>query len=128
MPILRRSLVSVAVAAMALGGCAAQVNTGSPTTSCSPSFEPGNGSGRLSVQQRSPGQSLQWGFYPNVPVSSFVVDVYMGSRRVDHKSQSYPPHGSVNKVDVKAGSTFRLTGEATNPKGDVLVFGLQCRA
>jgi hypothetical protein len=82
----------------------------------------------MSVQQRSPGSSIQWGFYPSVPVSSFVVDIYMGSRRVDHKAQAYPPHGSVSVANVRKGSTFSMTGRATNPKGDVLVFGLRCVA
>ena len=109
-------------------GCAAQVDVGSASTSCSPSFEPGNRYGRLAVQQRRPGASIQWGFYPAVAVSTYRVDVYMGSRRVDSKTQAYPPHGSVNRADVREGSTFRLSGTATNPKGDVLTFGIRCRA
>ena len=126
----RRAGTSAAVlmAAAALTGCAASVNAGSPSTSCSPSFNPGNQYGNLSVQQRASGSSLQWGFYPNVAVSTYKVDIYMGSRRVDSKTQSYPPHGSVSSVDVRAGATFAIRGNATNPKGDILTFGLQCRA
>ena len=122
------SAAALILASGALTGCAASVEAGSATTVCSPSFEPGNEYGRLSVQQQSPGSSIQWGFYPNVPVSSYVVDVYMGSRRVDRKVQTYAPHGSVNAVDVRKGSTFLLTGEATNPKGDILSFALRCLA
>lgn len=130
MKVRTRTCASAALlaGALALTGCAASVDAGSPSTSCSPSFTPSSQYGRLSVQQRSPGSSIQWGFYPSVPVSTFVVDVYMGSRRVDHKSQAYPPHGSVNVVDVRQGATFSISGQATNPKGDVLVFGLRCRA
>lgn len=124
----RVRLIAAAGALAASAGCAAQVDVGSPRTSCSPTFEPGNSYGRLSVQQRVPGASIQWGFYPRVSVSTYKVDVYMGSRRVDAKVQNYPPHGSVNRADVRKGSTFRLSGTATNPKGDVLTFGVRCRA
>jgi hypothetical protein len=119
---------ALVLTAASLAGCAAQADTGSPSTSCSPRFEPSSKYGQLSVQQRSPCSSIQWGFYPNVPVAHFTVDVYVGSRRVDHKSQNYPPHGSVNVKDVVKGGTFSMNGEATNPKGDILVFGLRCRA
>jgi len=37
------------------------------------------------------------------------VDVYVGSRRIDHKSQNYAPHGSVSPKDAKRGSTFYIT-------------------
>ena len=131
----RRAGTSAAVlmAATALTGCAASVNAGSPSTSCSPSFNPGNQYGNLSVQQRASGSSLQWGFYPSVAVSTYKVNVYMGSRRVDSKTRSYPPHASVRSVDVRsvdvrAGATFAIRGNATNPDGDILTFGLQCRA
>lgn len=121
-------LGAVLIAGTAVTGCAAQVDVGSPSTSCSPSFEPSSEYGRLSVQQRGRGSASQWGFYPNVPVSTFAVDVYMGSRRVDRKLQDYPPHGSVSAADVKSGTTFRITGRATNPQGDILTSGLQCVA
>lgn len=116
------------MAAAVLTGCAVTVNEGSPSTSCSPAFEPGNQYGRLSVQQRNPGNSIQWGFYPNVAVSTYQVNIYLGSRRFDGKNQNYPPHGSVPASAVTAGVTFRIDGRATNPKGDILVFGLRCRA
>jgi hypothetical protein len=58
----------------------------------------------------------------------FVVDVYVNNRRVDHKDQNYPPHGSVNAADVRTGYIFRLEGNATNGAGDVAYFYLTCKA
>ena len=109
------------------------MNAGSPSTPCSPSFNPGNQYGKLSVQQRASGSRLQGGVHPNVAVSTYKVDIYMGSRRVDSKTQSYPPHASVSSVDVRsvdvrAGATFAIRGNATDPEGDILTFVLQCRA
>jgi hypothetical protein len=37
------------------------------------------------------------------------ANVYVGSRRVDHKEQNYAPHGSVNPKDARKGATFHIT-------------------
>jgi len=52
--------------------------------------------------------------------------VYVGTRRVDHKDQTYPPHGSVATTDIRVGQTFKMTGTVYNGS-DTLVFVLQCR-
>ena len=69
---------------------------------------------------------IQWGAYPNYSATRYVVDVYVGTRRVDHKDQTYPPHGSVATTDIRVGQTFKMTGTVYNGS-DTLVFVLQCR-
>jgi hypothetical protein len=80
--------------------------------------------GTISAQQAGPGESIQWGVYPNEPAVRYVVDVYMNKTRVDSKDQSYPPHGSVSKKQVVSGGIFRLEGRAFNAEGDVGIFFL----
>lgn len=66
--------------------------------------------------------------YPKVQGIRYVVDVYVNNRRVDHKEQTYPPHGSLRRQDIRTGDIFRLQGEAVNARGDVGYFFLTCRA
>lgn len=113
---------------VALSSCASTVRFGDPTHSCSPGFYPANELGSISAQQRGPGRGIQWGVYPTVSGIRYVVDVYINRRRVDHKEQDYPPHGSVNARDIRTGDIFRLEGQATNGAGDVAWFYLTCRA
>jgi len=101
---------------------------GGPDHSCSPSFSPSNSLGSISAQQRGKGYGIQWGVYPKQPAVNYVVDVYINKRRVDHKNQGYPPHGSVNARDVVSGGIFQLDDTATNAKGDKAIFYLTCRA
>ena len=109
-------------------GCASTVRLGGPDHSCAPGFFPENELGSISAQQFGPGYGIQWGVYPKQVAATYVVDVYMNNRRVDHKQQSYPPHGSVNARDVVSGGVFRLEGSATNGAGDVAYFFLTCKA
>ena len=110
------------------GACASTTTVGGPDHSCSPNFSPANELGSISAQQRGQGFGIQWGVYPRQPAVRFVVDVFMNNRRVDHKDQNYPPHGSVNAADVRTGYIFRLEGNATNGAGDVAYFYLTCKA
>ncbi|QXJ23083.1 hypothetical protein AGRA3207_004198 [Actinomadura graeca] len=77
--------------------------------------------GRISVQT-SPGGSVAWGIYmhdPSENAGPWVVDVYVGNRRVDHKTQNYPPHGSVAPRDAKSGRIFTIKATHTDLKGRV---------
>ena len=104
------------------GGAATHV----PSTRC-----PDSKYGSFSAQQAGPGRAIQWGAYPNgsVKATRFVVDVYVGSRRVDHKDQSYAPHGSVSARDVagKHGQSFTLSGTAWSGSKNTLTFTLRCK-
>jgi hypothetical protein len=93
---------------------------------CSPGFHPANEYGSISAQQAGPGYGIQWGVYPNTPAETYSVDIFINGKRVDHKDQAYPPHGSVNAVDVPSGGLFQLTGTATLGS-DIAYFYLTCR-
>lgn len=121
-------VVLMIIATTLLSSCASMTRLGGPEHSCSPGFFPENELGSLSAQQRGPGHGIQWGVYPRVAGTRFVVDVFVNNRRVDHKDQVYPPHGSVNRRAIRSGDIFRLEGQATNARGDVAIFYLVCRA
>lgn len=114
------------IALIAATGCAVEVSP--PKGPCSPSYEAPSAYGSFSAQQRGPGTSIQWGIYPNYPVSRYVIDVYIGSWRLDHKDQNYPPHGSVpaREVSGRSGQDFTVSGQITTPDGDELIFQLKC--
>lgn len=122
------AVLSIVVLVAIASGCASTVRIGSPQHSCSPRFEPSNEYGRITAQQRGQGSGIQWGVYPNVPAVRFVSDVYINNWRIDHKDQSYPPHGSVPASQIDTGDIFRLEGQAFNAKGDVGIFYLTCKA
>ena len=128
----RSSVTSLVAAALGLllllTGCAAEYDA--PLGDCSPSYRVESRYGNFSAQQSGPGKSIQWGAYPNSSVNAtrYVVDVYVGSRRVDHKDQDYAPHGSVSATDVKgrSGQKFILSGTVYDGPENTLVFSLQC--
>jgi hypothetical protein len=77
--------------------------------------------GTVSIQTNSAGY-VAWGIYMHDPVLNWgrwQASVYVGSRRVDHKAQWYPPHGSVNPVDAKPNSVLRIEAVHTD------IFGFQ---
>lgn len=124
---LRARIVAVLFAALTASGltaCAAEYEA--PLGECYPSYTPSTRWGSFSAQQAGPGLGIQWGAYPNHSATRYVVDVYVGNRRVDAKDQTYPPHGSVSATDVRPGQIFRLTGTVYDGS-DTLVFTLQCR-
>ncbi len=121
-------VMAIVALTIALTSCASTARLGGPTHSCSTGFHPANALGSISAQQRGRGYGIQWGVYPNVTNIRYVVDVYINQRRVDHKEQNYPSHGSVNARNVRTGDIFRLEGSATNGKGDIARFYLTCRA
>lgn len=70
----------------------------------------GNG-GAIHVQTSANG-TVVWGIYmydSGLNAGPWTVDVYVRNRRVDHKNQNYPPHGSVNPKDAKKGAELRIT-------------------
>ncbi len=80
------------------------------TPSCSNITYKGN-AGAIHVQTSKNGY-VTWGIYmynPKLDAGPWNVDVYVGSRRVDHKEQDYAPHGSVSPKDAKPGKTFHIT-------------------
>lgn len=67
--------------------------------------------GAIHVQTSKNG-TVAWGIYmynPKLDAGPWNVNVYVGSRRVDHKSQNYAPHGSVSPKDAKKGKIFHIT-------------------
>jgi hypothetical protein len=117
-----RRCVLLALLLMSLTSCWA---SDSAHHRCSPGYTDQNFLGSLSAQQRGPGYGVQWGVYPKASADRYVVNVYVGDKRVDAKDQGYPPHGSVNARDVKSGASFRLEGEIHSPNL-VQTFFLQC--
>jgi hypothetical protein len=92
---------------VSIGGTAAIPAT---VPSCRAITYRGNG-GAIYVQT-SPSGTVVWGIYMynrELDTGPWTVDAYVGKRRVDHKSQNYAPHGSVNPVDAKKGAVFRIT-------------------
>jgi hypothetical protein len=110
---VRMKAASIAVVAClsAAGLTACSVYESAPKRSCSPSYVAPSKYGNYSAQQAGPGRSIQWGIYPNFAASHYTVNVFMGSRRVDDKDQSYPPHGSVNAVDVRPPCRLHRLGD-----------------
>ncbi len=115
--------------AAALSGCVSEYH--GPLGNCYPSYNAGSAYGNFSAQQSGPGGGIQWGAYPNssVKATRYLVDVYVGTKRVDHKDQNYAPHGSVSYKDVagRAGQIFALTGAVYNGSSNTLLFTLQCK-
>jgi hypothetical protein len=109
------------------------------THSCSPNYTDENENGRLSVQQRGPGYSIQWGAYPRLPAAWYHVTVTIEGKVVDKKNQDYPPHGSLparvmNKHGksvprYKSGQIFKIVGTSYAAKGGKTVqqFFIKCR-
>jgi hypothetical protein len=106
--------------------------------SCSPNYTDENKLGRLSVQQKGPGTSIQWGAYPNLPAEKYIVGIYIGEKKVDGKNQSYAPHGSLparlrdkrgySVRTYKTGQVFKLAGTSYDAKGGVVQkFFIKCR-
>lgn len=128
---MRRSsllvLVAVLLAGGAAAGCAPAVRVGSPQQSCAPGLAPSNAYGRVTAAQPGPGAGVRWSVQPRLPATRYVVDVYLDDRRVDHRDQITAPSGSVPAQAVRAGSVFRLQGEAATLRG-VGRFFLVCRA
>ncbi len=106
------------------------------THSCSPNYIDENDNGLLSVQQRGPHSSIQWGAYPKQPAARYHVKIYLGTRVVDTKNQNYAPHGSLPGTVRKngrqvplyqSGQIFKLVGTSYDPKGNVVQqFFIKC--
>jgi hypothetical protein len=146
--VLRHSRPAHALALVAMVGptikaCAADnppPGSGSQTIhSCSPNYTDENKLGRLSIQQKGPGTSIQWGVYPNLPADRYRLTIWIGGNVFDGKNQNYPPHGSVPpdvqdpKTDhrvrtYKPGQIFKITGTSYIAEGAVVQkFFIKCR-
>jgi hypothetical protein len=71
--------------------------------------------GYIAVQTSKSGY-VAWGIYmynPKLDAGPWNVNVYVGTRRVDHKEQNYAPHGSVNPKDAKKGKAFHISATHT---------------
>lgn len=140
----RSAAIVVALVAALPNTCAAptspQPGSGSATVhACSPHYTDENKLGRLSVQQKGPGSSIQWGVYPKLDADRYVLTITIGGVKVDGKNQKYPPHGSLsylvwNKRKTKqvpryrTGQIFKITGTSYNAKGNVVQkFYIKCK-
>src|SRR3954465_2543941 len=92
----RRWFAALALAVLTATAAGCAVEASPPKGNCSPGYEAPSKLGSFSAQQSGPGATIQGGISPNYPAARFVVDVCAGSRKVAHKDQSSPPHGSVN--------------------------------
>lgn len=128
--IARRARVAVIIFAISAGlaGCASTVSAPTPYSSCYPgaSYTLASG-GTISAQQAGAGRSIQWGVYPQISGATYHVIVYTGGKKYDEKTQSYPPHGSVDGATATkyAGKLFQISGKATKGN-DVLTFNFGC--
>jgi hypothetical protein len=80
------------------------------------------------VRYDEPANGIAWGIYPSGnPSGTYTADVYINGRRFDHKTQTYPPHGSVPASAVKTGDIFRLEGTFSNSQTNQS-FWLECKS
>ncbi len=114
------------VVAATTAGCAVEASP--PKGNCSPIYEAPSKLGSFSAQQRGPGAPIQWGIYPNYPATRFVLDIFAGTDKVDHKDQNYPPHASVPPVKLrgKSGQDFAVSGQIVDAKHNTLNIQLKC--
>lgn len=111
-----------AVPAVVTGGMSTTTSgqvtrTASDLSSCA-SIDYAGDAGDIHVQT-SPSGFVQWNVVDYTDNGGkWVADVYVDQRRVDHKDQDYNPHGSVNPVDAKSGSTFQLDITHVNTRGE----------
>lgn len=78
------------------------------------------GSGQINIRT-SPSRYVAW----NIAMHSaalndgpWVVDVWVNNRRVDHKEQSYQPHGSISPRDLPASSFVSIEAWHTDLSGE----------
>jgi hypothetical protein len=123
-----RTAALIATMALTFATLVSGCGSGGTNVSCSPSYEYSNSYGKISAQQRGKGYGIAWGAYPNGnPSGTYTADVYINGRRFDHKSQTYPPHGSVPASAVKTGDIFRLEGTFSNSQTNQS-FWLECKS
>lgn len=130
---LSRSTIALVCSALFVSACGVGPADVPP---CAPSFRGGGKDGVVDFQQSGPGQPIAWGVRANDDAfnqnGQWTVDVYSGRRRVDGKTQNYPPHGSVNARDVRPGELLVVEGQVTltevGPRnGEVGFFRGTCR-
>lgn len=118
------------LATAALTGCSQQYS--SPIGQCSPNYTLNDPHGKFSIQQAGRNQSVQWGIYPNADIQAraknYKLDIYVGSKRVDAKNQSYAPHGSISQAHVsgKNGQIVKITGTVSDASSNILYLTVQC--
>jgi hypothetical protein len=110
------------------GGSARRLRLRRPRYQLLASHEFSNAYGTISIQQRGPGWGLQWGAYPTAQLAgTYKAEVFIDGHRYDAKTQSYPPHGSINAGAVSTGDIVRLEGSFVG-SGKNQSFWLECRS
>ncbi len=122
-------LAVMAVILLGFTGCAS-IEVSPSIKSCH-DYRVNSGYGRFAIQQSAKGKALQWGAYPNATYSGtwYATNVRVDGRKIDSKSQSYAPHGSVsaNTAAKYSGKILSISGNVTKGKSTVLVYNMQCR-
>lgn len=128
----RKLVAGVVGAVLALGataGCSS-VEVSPPITSCQ-SYSAPSSYGKFTIQQAAKGRAIQYGAYPSATYSGtlYTLNVYVNGKRYDAKSQSYPPHGSIDATTAgkNSGKLLSISGNVTKGKDVVLVYNMQCR-
>lgn len=124
-----------APAASGSGGCTAP-DPGSPQNtdtsglaSCAPGIKRESTMGTIAVDQAGPQQKVYWTVRATVPDGVYLVDVYIGTHRVDHKKQAYPPHATIplnQDAGLPSGAVLLITGTFTPVNDDPQEFYLRC--
>jgi hypothetical protein len=97
-----------------------------PVPSCLAITYRGN-AGEISVQTNPFSGSIQWGikmFRESDNYGRWLVDVYVGTKRFDHKDQWYNPHGSIPASYAKPGRHIKILADlyALQPNGETAHF------
>jgi hypothetical protein len=120
--------ITAALVLVAATTAACAVAASPPRGNCSPTYEVRSGLGSYSAQQPGPGAPVDWGLYPDYPAIRFDLQVYVGSRLVDERKQTTPPHGTVRAEDVagRSGQDLTVAGRLLDGKHNTLEFQLKC--
>lgn len=81
-------------------------------------------SGQINIRT-SPTRFVAWNirmFEPALNEGPWRVNVYAGPKRVDSKTQTYQPHGSINPVDLPPNAFVRIEAWHTDLKGTEHIF------
>lgn len=121
--------VATVLAVLGLAGCAS-VEVIPAIGNCSPSFVVKSSYGNFSIQQSGYNSPVQWGAYPNKTYSGdyYTAAVYVDGLKVDQKSQSYPPHGSIStQILGHSRDIFAVIGNVYIDGSLVLHYEMRCR-
>lgn len=126
-----KAVALFATVTLALTGCVATYNEADygGYKSCVPYYKADSQIGNFTIQQQGPGRSLQWGAYPYREFTGtwYNLSVYANGVKIDSKSQSYAPHGSVgqDKAIKYRGKVLQISGKITRAN-DAITFTIGC--